>query len=53
MAHTDAIAAVNLARGDQIRQRLHEQALDGAFQGTRAVSDIGTLRQAKTRGRQR
>jgi hypothetical protein len=32
VTHADAIAAVNLAAGHQVRQGLHEQALDSALQ---------------------
>src|SRR5689334_2500257 len=39
MAHADAIAAVNLAAGHQVRQRLYEQALNGALQVPRAIPE--------------
>jgi hypothetical protein len=41
VAHTDAIAAVNLARRYQGRERLYEQVLDGALQPSGA--EIGAL----------
>ena len=45
MAHADAIATVNLAAGHQVRQRLHEQALDRALQLPRAILEIGAFDQ--------
>ena len=50
MAHTDAIAAMNLATGHQVRQWLYEQPLDRALQVPRAIPEIGTLHQQKLPG---
>ena len=50
VAHADAIAASDLARGHQIRKRLNEQALDGALQMTCSIPGIGALRQQKLPG---
>jgi hypothetical protein len=50
VAHADAIAAVNLAAGHQVRQRLYEQALDRALQMPRAIPEIGTFQQQELLG---
>jgi len=50
VAHADAIAPVNLPAGDQVRQRLYEQALDRALQVPRAIPGIGSLHQQKLPG---
>src|SRR5271154_957093 len=51
MTHVNAIVVVNLSTGHQVRQRLHEQPLDGALQVPRAVPQIGALHQQELPGR--
>src|ERR1700720_254166 len=50
VAHANAIAAVYLAAGHQVRQGLHQQALDGPLQVPRAIPEIGALHQQNLPG---
>src|SRR5207237_4466367 len=50
VAHADAIAAVNLAAGQQVRQGLYKQALDRALQVPRAIPEIGAFHQQELPG---
>jgi hypothetical protein len=45
VVHADTIAAANLARSHEIRERLYQQALDGALKGAGAISEISALLQ--------
>src|SRR5712691_4586346 len=45
MAYANIIAALDLSRGDEIRQRLDQQALNGALQVARSVSGIDAFSQ--------
>lgn len=50
MAHSDAIAVLNLAAGHQIRQWLYQEALDSALQVPRAIPEIGAFHQQEPSG---
>jgi hypothetical protein len=50
VAHTDMVAAVDLVRRNQIRQRLNDETLDSALQMTSPIPEICALRQQELAG---
>ena len=50
MRYSYAIITANLACRHQIGHRVYEQALDGALQWARAISEIGTLPERELSG---
>ena len=46
----DQVAAANLSGGDQVRERMHQVAVDGALQVAGAVLQVGAFAQQVVRG---